>query len=119
MLHDHDISEKYVHAVVSRNERLDGIQGAVLGVKLPHLDTWNTARRSHVKLYRALLSTETRIQLFDAHSDRESNYHLFVVRVQNRDAVQAKLKEKRYRNRHPLPDPRSATEIIRRTMDER
>lgn len=94
MLRDHGMPEKYVHAVIGRNERLDGIQGAVLSVKLPHLDDWNTARRSHANLYRALLSAETRIKLFDAHPDRESNYHLFVVRVQNRDAVQAKLKEK-------------------------
>lgn len=94
MLRDHGMPEKYVHAVIGRNERLDGIQGAILGVKLSHLDAWNTARRSHAKLYRSLLSTETRIELFDAHPDRESNYHLFVVRVQNRDAVQTKLKEK-------------------------
>ncbi len=94
MLRDHGMSEKYKHQIVGRNERLDGLQGAVLDVKLKHLDAWNKARRSHAKLYREILSKESRVQLFDTYADRESNYHLFVIRVKNRDQVQAKLKEK-------------------------
>lgn len=94
MLRDHGMAEKYKHAVVGRNERLDGIQGAVLGVKLKYLDTWNNARRKHAELYRSLLKDNPKITLFTAHADRESNYHLFVVRVQNRDALQQKLKDK-------------------------
>jgi dTDP-4-amino-4,6-dideoxygalactose transaminase len=72
---------------------MDGIQGAVLDVKLKHLDEWNKARRMHASLYRSLLKDESRIKLFTEHPDREQNYHLFVVRVQNRDAVQKKLKD--------------------------
>lgn len=94
MLRDHGMAEKYKHAVVGRNERLDGIQGAVLGVKLAHLETWNTARRSHAALYRELLQGNPNITLFKTHDDRVHNYHLFVVRIKNRDAVQAKLKDK-------------------------
>lgn len=94
MLRDHGMAEKYKHAVVGRNERMDGIQGAVLDVKLKHLDAWNSARRNHAKLYREMLSKDSRVKLFDAHADRDSNYHLFVVRVQHRDAVQQKLKDK-------------------------
>ncbi len=94
MLRDHGMSEKYKHQIVGRNERLDGLQGAVLDVKLKHLDSWNKARQSHATLYREMLSKEPRVTLFEAHADRESNYHLFVIRVKNRDQVQAKLKEK-------------------------
>lgn len=94
MLRDHGMPEKYKHAVVGRNERLDGIQGAVLDVKLKHLDTWNDARRSHAALYRKLLGGNPNATLFTAHDDRVHNYHLFIIRVKNRDAVQQKLKDK-------------------------
>jgi len=93
VLRDHGMPEKYVHAVIGRNERLDGIQGAILSAKLPHLDAWNTARNTHAKQYRAMLSRHKKIQLFTTHDDRVSNHHLFVIRVPNRDAVQMKLKE--------------------------
>ncbi len=94
MIRDHGMPEKYRHAVVGMNERLDGIQGAVLATKLPNLETWNTKRRAHAALYRKLLAGNPGIGLFDVHADREHNYHLFVVRVKNRDEVQQKLKEK-------------------------
>lgn len=93
ILRDHGMPEKYKHSVVGRNERMDGIQGAVLDVKLKHLDAWNNARRKHATLYRELLGSNPNVTLFTAHENRSSNYHLFVVRVKNRDAVQAKLKE--------------------------
>ncbi len=105
MLRDHGMAEKYKHAVVGRNERLDGIQGAVLDIKLAHLDRWNTARRSHASLYRELLKDNPKIIFFTNHADRVSNYHLFVIRINNRDAVQAKLKEKGIQTgiHYPIP----------------
>lgn len=93
MLRDHGMSEKYKHALVGRNERLDGIQGAVLDIKLRHLEDWNTARRAHAALYRELLKGHAGITLMSTHSERVHNYHLFVVRVKHRNAVQAKLKD--------------------------
>ncbi len=105
MLRDHGMSEKYKHQIVGRNERMDGIQGAVLSVKLKHLDAWNTARRTHAKLYRELLEGNPKIGLFTEHEDRCQNYHLFVVRVQNRDTLQTKLKEKGIQSgiHYPIP----------------
>lgn len=94
ILREHGMPQKYYHAVIGRNERMDGIQGAVLGIKLPFLDQWNDARRSHARLYRELLQPEIRIKMFEAHESRSSNYHLFVIRVKNRDDVQQKMKEK-------------------------
>lgn len=94
ILRDHGMPEKYVHAVVGRNERMDGIQGAVLSVKLPHLNDWNAARNRHAAQYRSLLEKNSAIQLFKSHDDRVSNYHLFVIRVPSRDAVQQELKNK-------------------------
>ncbi len=105
MLRDHGMAEKYKHAVVGRNERLDGIQGAVLDVKLKHLEAWNTARRTHAALYQALLKNNPNVTLFQTHPDRIHNYHLFVVRVKNRDAVQTKLKDKGIQTgiHYPIP----------------
>lgn len=105
MLRDHGMAEKYKHAVVGRNERLDGIQGAVLDVKLRHLESWNTARRTNAALYRKLLSGNPKITLFKTHDDRVHNYHLFVVRIKNRDAVQQKLKDKGIQTgiHYPIP----------------
>jgi len=94
MLRDHGMPEKYVHTMIGRNERMDGIQGAILSVKLRHLNKWNEARRRHADHYRSLLADVSGMSLFKAHDNREHIYHLFVVRVQNRDRVQSKLKEK-------------------------
>ncbi|MDD5054975.1 MAG: DegT/DnrJ/EryC1/StrS family aminotransferase [Candidatus Peribacteraceae bacterium] len=94
MLRDHGMREKYKHSVIGKNDRLDGIQGAVLGTKLPHLEAWNTKRRAHADLYRKLLGNHPKIKLFKTHADRVHNYHLFAIRVPNRDAVQQQLKDK-------------------------
>lgn len=93
MLRDHGMPEKYKHRLVGRNERMDGIQGAVLGAKLPHLDDWNERRRQHASLYRRLLLHASHVTLLDAHRDREHNYHLFVIRTSQRDALQAVLRQ--------------------------
>lgn len=94
VLRDHGMPEKYVHAVIGRNERLDGLQAAILSAKLRHLDGWNTARRKHAARYREGLKNVPAITCMTAHDDRESNYHLFVIRTADRDKVQAALKEK-------------------------
>jgi dTDP-4-amino-4,6-dideoxygalactose transaminase len=105
MLRDHGMAEKYKHALVGRNERMDGIQGAVLDVKLKYLDRWNDARRKHAAQYSDLLGKNPKITLFAVHDDRASNYHLFVIRVKNRDDVQKKLKDKGIQTgiHYPIP----------------
>ena len=56
LLRDHGQSEKYYHDKIGWNARMDGIQGAVLGVKLNHLSAWNQARRQRAEVYGNLLS---------------------------------------------------------------
>src|SRR5919112_5402345 len=56
MLRDHGSEQKYRHELVGYNFRLEGIQGAVLNVKLKHLDRWNALRRQHAARYRELLA---------------------------------------------------------------
>jgi dTDP-4-amino-4,6-dideoxygalactose transaminase len=78
------------HSMIGRNSRLDGIQGAVLSVKLPHLESWIGARRSHAARYNELLSG-TGLILPVEPRDLRHTYHLYVVQVSDRDAVQARL----------------------------
>lgn len=90
LIANHGQLAKNRHVLEGRNSRLDGIQAAVLSVKLPHLEGWLEARRSRAALYDELLrDTGLPIPVAPAHS--RHTYHLYVVRVPNRDQVQAKL----------------------------
>ncbi|MEO6050801.1 MAG: DegT/DnrJ/EryC1/StrS family aminotransferase [Pyrinomonadaceae bacterium] len=92
LIANHGQSAKYRHNVVGRNSRMDGIQAAVLSVKLPHLDSWLAARQRNAALYNELLAgTGIPLPLASEHSSH--TYHLYVIRVKNRDAVAAKLND--------------------------
>lgn len=91
MLRDHGQSRKYFHDIEGYNGRLDAIQAGVLGVKLRRLPKWNDQRRARAEAYRELLAGEgTAILPHVPHWSRPV-YHLYVVRVANRDRVQAHL----------------------------
>lgn len=92
MLRDHGQSRKYEHDVCGWNERMDGIQGAVLSVKLRYLDSWNEKRRHLASLYKKLLPSSV-IPIAEA-PNRTNVVHLFIVRVQRRDAIQKALAER-------------------------
>jgi dTDP-4-amino-4,6-dideoxygalactose transaminase len=79
------------HVVAGFNERLDGLQAAFLRVKLPYLDGWNAARRDHAAAFREALGGALR--LLQAADDESCVYHLFPVRVDDRDALGAVLAE--------------------------
>jgi dTDP-4-amino-4,6-dideoxygalactose transaminase len=103
-LRDHGQTERYHHAEVGFNARLEGIQGAVLGVKLQHLDRWNRARRAHASAYEEELGGAGVTIPFEAESC-ESVYHLFVVRSKRRDALRAHLGERGVQTglHYPIP----------------
>lgn len=73
------------HVKVGYNERLDGLQAALLRVKLPHLDGWNAARRSHAANLRASLPQE--LLVLGERSATPCVYHLFPVRHPARDRL--------------------------------
>ena len=73
------------HVELGYNERLDGLQAALLRVKLAHLDDWNEARRRRAAHYRALL--EPRVTLVEEKPESPSVHHLFPARFAERDAV--------------------------------
>jgi len=93
MFANHGRKDKYDHVFEGTNSRLDNIQAAVLGVKLPHLRAWTEARIRSAARYRERLTGVPGLELPPPASGLEHVYHLYVVRVPNRDAVRARLKE--------------------------
>ncbi len=96
LLRDHGSEQKYRHEIIGYNFRLEGLQGAVLGVKLRHLDGWNALRRAHAARYTELLGaldTEGALTLPREMTYAEHVYHLYVVRAEDRDALQRSLQE--------------------------
>jgi dTDP-4-amino-4,6-dideoxygalactose transaminase len=93
MLANHGRKEKYTHDMEGVNSRLDGLQAAVLRVKLRHLDSWNAARRRHAAYYHEALG-DSGVVLTAVHPDAVPVWHLYVVRVPDREGFQARLKEK-------------------------
>ena len=97
MLRNHGSKPKYYHTFVGLNSRLDAIQGAVLRVKLKHLDGWSEARKKNADLYRKLLA-DTGLLKPDGPvsaplelADRRHIYNQFVIRVNKRDDLRTFL----------------------------
>jgi dTDP-4-amino-4,6-dideoxygalactose transaminase len=83
----HGSSAKYVHDVVGMNSRLDTIQAVVLDAKLRHLPHWNAKRRQAAARYAELLAAIPGVTTPVARPDYEDVWHLYVVQLENRDAV--------------------------------
>lgn len=99
MLRDHGALQKYNHESLGHNYRMEGIQGAVLGVKLKHLDKWTEGRRSVAAKYKEMLSDFEHVILPKEMEYAKHVYHLFVIRVndgksETRDKLVKYLNEK-------------------------
>jgi dTDP-4-amino-4,6-dideoxygalactose transaminase len=93
LLRNHGEETKSVHDAVGYCNRLDNLQAGMLGVKLPHLPAWNEARRQAAARYDALLARVPGVTPIAVRDDVVPVYHLYVVLVDDRDAVRAKLGE--------------------------
>jgi dTDP-4-amino-4,6-dideoxygalactose transaminase len=92
-LRDHGQAQKYYHDMEGYNGRLDAIQCGILSIKLKHLPAWTEARRKNAKLYNDLLkSIDGIITPFEPQWSK-AVYHLYIVRMKNRDAAQKKLSD--------------------------
>jgi dTDP-4-amino-4,6-dideoxygalactose transaminase len=94
MLRDHGQSRKYYHDIEGYNGRLDAIQAGILRVKLKHLPEWTEMRRTAATRYHRLFAAAARqgeIGLPHQASTAKAVYHLYVVRVQNRDQLMTDL----------------------------
>ncbi|MCX6928982.1 MAG: DegT/DnrJ/EryC1/StrS family aminotransferase [Verrucomicrobia bacterium] len=89
-LREHGSTQRYYHDEVGYNYRMEGLQGAVLGVKLSHLDVWTRERRRVAQRYDQLLA-DTPLQLPCEAEYAESARHLYVVRHPQRDGLKQHL----------------------------
>jgi dTDP-4-amino-4,6-dideoxygalactose transaminase/acetyltransferase-like isoleucine patch superfamily enzyme len=90
MLRDWGTKSKYNHLLKGYNYRMDGIQGAILRVKLRHLEMWTEARRSHAARYNNILK-DTDIGIPSEQPFNRHVYHIYAVRVAQRDLIQSAL----------------------------
>ncbi len=94
MIRDHGQAKKYYHDIEGYNGRLDSIQAGWLSVKLRHLAKWNESRRALANSYHELFADAKDSLIVPVEAAwTKGVYHLYVVRVQDREALQAHLAE--------------------------
>lgn len=91
-LRNHGSQVRYYHDELGYNFRMDGIQGAVLDVKLKYIDQWNGRRQEIAKMYQSGI-TNAKLKLQDQPEWAKSVYHLFVVTTEDRDGLMKYLQE--------------------------
>ncbi|MBI2822532.1 MAG: DegT/DnrJ/EryC1/StrS family aminotransferase [Acidobacteria bacterium] len=103
-LRNHGEGVRYRHDLIGYNYRMDGFQGAVLRVKLKYLERWTARRLQIARLYREQLQG-TRVEMPRDDAQAESVYHLFVIWVEDRDAVRDALQRQGVQTaiHYPLP----------------
>lgn len=104
MLRAHGWKKKYYSEMVGYNSRLDAMQAAILQVKFSYLDSWNEKRRELSKRYNEHLAPLGIVTPVEREGAKHV-YHLYVIRSEKRDALQAFLKEKGIASEvyYPLP----------------
>jgi dTDP-4-amino-4,6-dideoxygalactose transaminase len=104
MLRDHGSTHKYEHQVPGYNYRMEGLQGAFLGVKLKYLDNWNDRRRAVAERYRQTLNSTPLILPTEMPYARHV-YHLYVIQTDQRDVLREHLSSRGIETglHYPLP----------------
>ena len=104
MMRDWGQERKYHHVLKGYNYRLEAIQGAILGVKLRHLEAWTETRRRHARLYDVLLS-QSAVEPPKAMPHARHVYHVYAVRSRDRDALQSYLQTRGIQTgiHYPIP----------------
>ena len=105
MYANHGRIDKYNHELEGVNSRLDGLQAAILDVKLNYLGRWTERRNEIARMYEKALNDVVAIPL--VHPDNRHVYHLYVIRVENRDKVKGYLAEQGISTgiHYPVPLP--------------
>ncbi len=91
MIRDHGQAKKYYHDVEGYNGRLDTIQAGILAIKLKHLAKWNDQRQQLAREYGRMFEGVTKFVAPFEPSWSKAVYHLYVVRVKDRERLQAEL----------------------------
>ncbi len=94
----------YQYSMRGYNYRMEGMQGAVLGTKLRHLDDWNNARRAHARCYTASISGEA-LRAPEVAPWASHVFHIYAVRARHRAAVQDEFHRRGIQTRVHYPQP--------------
>lgn len=94
MYANHGALKKHHHEIEGINSRMDGIQAAILNVKLKHLDKWNLARHENALKYNVLLSGVSKVKTPRIRQNSSHIFHLYVIRTEDRDGLAHYLKSK-------------------------
>lgn len=105
LLRDHGRTKKYEHELEGFNCRMDGLQGAVLSVKLRHLERWTDLRRKHAARYSSLLEGISSVRTPVEARDCKAVYHIFAIETDRRDEIQHYLRSQRIETgiHYPIP----------------
>ncbi|MEW5800014.1 MAG: DegT/DnrJ/EryC1/StrS family aminotransferase [Bacteroidota bacterium] len=93
LFRDHGSEKKYYHETLGHNYRMDGIQGAVLGVKMKYLARWTESRRKNAEKFHTALRGISQIILPKEMNHAKHVYHLFVILAERRDELMKYLNE--------------------------
>ena len=104
MLRDWGQERKYHHVLKGFNYRMEGVQGAILRVKLRHLEAWTQARRAHAAQYNALLAGGG-VGIPTELPENRHVYHVYAIRAAGRDKLQAALQDREIQTgiHYPIP----------------
>jgi len=104
MLRDWGQERKYQHVLKGFNYRMEGVQGAILRVKLRHLDAWTEARRHHAACYDELLA-DIAVRKPVEMPGTKHVYHVYAIRTPKRDQMQESLQAKEIQTgiHYPIP----------------
>lgn len=94
MYANHGALKKHYHSIEGINSRLDGLQAAVLTVKLPHILKWTEERVANADLYDKYLDGISQIKTPKRRPDTKHTFHLYMIQAENRDELKAFLQEK-------------------------
>jgi dTDP-4-amino-4,6-dideoxygalactose transaminase len=123
MLRQHGMRRRYHHDEVGWNARMDGLQGAILGVKLKYIDGWNQARRTVARRYHGLFHAAGLVEAgpYPAHGvilphevpGSRHVWHQYVIRTPRRDALREFLSERRIGSEIYYPVPLHLQEALK------
>ena len=107
MFSNHGALIKHEHKIEGINSRMDGLQAAILSVKLKHIGQWTDLRISRASYYNKLLTGQADIIQPKIHPKSKHVFHLYVIQVQKRKEIQEHLKKNGIATaiHYPIPLP--------------
>lgn len=104
-LANHGRADKFGHEIPGVNSRLDGLQAAILEVKLRHLPIWTEERRARAARYTAMLEPISGVTIPRARAEKAHVFHLYVIRVRDRDGLKQRFTERNIQCGVHYPQP--------------